>query len=327
MPFPTPDFEPITLLILGIGLGLLGVALLLTGGPSRRLCLALGLAAALSAGLAAWAPFPEPLVPLRSPLLALAVVSAACCAVASPHAPRLTTSALAVAGRHRTQGAALLGACPLLLFGGFWLTEREGEEPVPARRLVPFDAAAEPRQQEEHAAWTDQGTRLTVLEVTPHAALPAAAAAEMCLLESQGLDLRLIRTGPPDGRSNCHGWVYTGGRYFVEGREVATILRDNDYHIVSAPQAGDLVIYRDREGNIMHSAVVRGILDGGVVMLESKWGPLGRFLHRPEDYAFCDHWTYYRSPRAGHLLHNLGDAPPAAVAELTQADDGSPPRD
>jgi len=36
--------------------------------------------------------------------------------------------------------------------------------------------------------------------------------------------------------------------------------------------------------------------------VESKWGPLGRYLHPPECQPWGGHFSYYRSSRDGHQL-------------------------
>ena len=40
----------------------------------------------------------------------------------------------------------------------------------------------------------------------------------------------------------------------------------------------------------------------GGVLIESKWGFLGRFLHEPKNQCYSQDFAYYRSPRQGHLL-------------------------
>jgi hypothetical protein len=47
------------------------------------------------------------------------------------------------------------------------------------------------------------------------------------------------------------------------------------------------------------------------MLVEGKWGHLGRYLHRPEDYPYNTSWTYHRSRRGGHLLAGLAGTPPS----------------
>ena len=39
----------------------------------------------------------------------------------------------------------------------------------------------------------------------------------------------MIARAKPDATHNCHGWLFTGGRYWVAGDQVEDILADNGY--------------------------------------------------------------------------------------------------
>ncbi len=104
----------------------------------------------------------------------------------------------------------------------------------------------------------------------------------------------LTRRGPASDASNCHGWVFTGGRYWVSGDSVEIILAEG-YRAVTEPRPGDLVVYREN-GVASHTAVV---VEGGV---EGKFGTHGVYAHAVDDSAYGSDFTYYRSGRAGHLL-------------------------
>ena len=86
----------------------------------------------------------------------------------------------------------------------------------------------------------------------------------------------------------------------MRGREVATLLADNGYQIVEHPAVNDVVVYRGGEGTILHTGMVRGVLDDGTVLVESKWGLEGRYLHRPEDQPYSRSSATTGVP-AGHL--------------------------
>ena len=103
-----------------------------------------------------------------------------------------------------------------------------------------------------------------------------------------------IEQAPDDMQSNCHGWVFAGGRYLLTGDGVEMILADNSYRTVAAPQPGDVVIYRDRSDQIVHTGLVRLALDNGTVLVESKWGIGGRYLHKPEEQFYSPTFAYYR---------------------------------
>ena len=117
-----------------------------------------------------------------------------------------------------------------------------------------------------------------------------------------GLNDVTIFLAPPDPNSNCHGWVFTGGRFIILGRDVDSILSDNDYRRVAGPQVGDVVVYRSPTDNtVLHTGVVRAA-EADLVLIESKWGPCGRYLHQPEHQPYSKEFAYYRSSRPGHEL-------------------------
>src|SRR5947209_1770827 len=49
------------------------------------------------------------------------------------------------------------------------------------------------------------------------------------LLRGQNLRDELVRRSPPGDETNCHGWVFTGGRFWLPGEEVGAILAGNGY--------------------------------------------------------------------------------------------------
>ena len=111
---------------------------------------------------------------------------------------------------------------------------------------------------------------------------------------------RIVRVAAPDLQANCHGWVFANGRYALSPSAVAALLKDNGYSAVDAPSPGDVVVYRDPAGEIVHSGRVRRVHDDDEVWIESKWGPGGRYLHRPEDQIYSNSFTYYRATRRDH---------------------------
>jgi hypothetical protein len=117
----------------------------------------------------------------------------------------------------------------------------------------------------------------------------------------------LLRLADPSPDYNCHGYVFTGGLFCIRGRDVAVILEDNDYRVVERPGTQDLVVYRDDAGDIIHTAVVLSVLADGTVLVESKWGALGRYVHTISENIYALRWNCYRSRRNGHLLRGVGD--------------------
>jgi len=161
-------------------------------------------------------------------------------------------------------------------------------------------------------ASTDAGRPVELLQ--PEAARPPAEAqsAERHTLSNMDFSDRLIRIEPASDVSNCHGWVFTGGRYWIGPDAVENILADNGYHQVSDPRPGDVAVYREG-AQINHTGIVRTGGPGSPVLIESKWGWMGVFLHRPEDTCYGRHYTFYRGPRSTHVLAGLAPSPPGAL--------------
>jgi len=128
--------------------------------------------------------------------------------------------------------------------------------------------------------------------------------AERRALTGMGFSERLIRTGPATEVTNCHGWVFTAGEYWLAPDDVELILTDNNYESVSEPGPGDLVIYREGS-KLLHSGVVRTLMNDGSILVESKWGWMGTFIHPVGGTCYGRGVTYYHSLRGGHTLTGL----------------------
>lgn len=135
--------------------------------------------------------------------------------------------------------------------------------------------------------------------------------AEQRFLQKTPFRDQLMRNRRADDGSNCHGWVFTGGRYWLEPTAVELVLRENGYVDVTAPRPGDLVIYRSN-GSVSHTAVVRYVSDAAPVLVEGKWGVMGVYVHPVDQCAYGTECTFYRSARPGHLLAGLIDTSPPA---------------
>ncbi len=178
-------------------------------------------------------------------------------------------------------------------------------EPGPSIRKE----AADPR------AVTDLGREI---ELFHYDEVHSPEVLEASLLEMERFTHEVIRVEGPNATSNCHGWVFTGGTYGVQSEDVDTILADNGYEPVQPAQAGDLVVYRDDSGAALHTGLVRFVGDDGMLLVESKWGPLGVFLHTPETQPYGNQFGFWRSPRQGHRLH-LSPAVTANTKPLANA--------
>jgi hypothetical protein len=120
-----------------------------------------------------------------------------------------------------------------------------------------------------------------------------------------------------DAESNCHGWVFTGGRNLLWRDGVEMILEDNGYEPCQQPRAGDLIIYRNEEGEPIHTGIVHSIGWNGTVKIESKWGIRGRFVHAVQTQPYGGKYIYYRSQRNGHVV-TIRDTHAPATADAGQ---------
>jgi hypothetical protein len=104
----------------------------------------------------------------------------------------------------------------------------------------------------------------------------------------------------PDLGSNCHGWVFTGGRFGIKDEFVPNILADHGYVKVTEPDAGDIAIYF-KDGMALHSALVKPDANGHV-FVEGKYGPFSVFRHAPQDLLFHGDYSFFRTRRGSHIL-------------------------
>jgi hypothetical protein len=140
-------------------------------------------------------------------------------------------------------------------------------------------------------------------------------------LQDQKLVNRVIKYEPSDDASNCHGWVFTGGKYWVGGGDVDSILSDNGYAPVEHPRPGDLVVYR-RNGEVAHTAIVRYVTEGRPILVEGKWGTFGVFLHDVDQSCYRFAHAYYTTSRPTHLLREF--ATPSDLLAIDAAAVGEP---
>ncbi|MEI8368827.1 MAG: hypothetical protein WCJ31_10365 [Planctomycetia bacterium] len=126
-----------------------------------------------------------------------------------------------------------------------------------------------------------------------------------------GFEGQLIVAGRGNALSNCHGWVFTGGRYWIPIESVDTILNDNGYKLVPTPLADDLIVYRGDDGRPVHTGIVKAVGDDGFVLVESKWGKHDVFWHTRDQQAFGTRFEYWHADRDGHLLRLSSRTMPA----------------
>ncbi len=284
------------------GCGVCGLGLLLFGPKGW---IGRGLFAAAGVGTAGGAT--ALLTPqFAGPVFGVGAVLAALLVLASLGAvQRRIGGLLRVATRPRAAGGLVLVAA----LAGWGLSVWQFDK----RMQENHDAVLFPMQDHSHfetvpadvPAVSDLGTPLALT-------VPAAplSAAESAVLDANTPAViarvdRLIRRGPAGDDTNCHGWVFAGGKYNISGRVVPTILNENGYRVVSQPAIGDVCVYTDSQGDVAHTALVRSVFEDGTVLVEGKWGRMGVYLHATTDSCYGPDFAYYRTVRGGHLLHGL----------------------
>jgi hypothetical protein len=165
---------------------------------------------------------------------------------------------------------------------------------------------------------TDKGRLVPLFRPSAATAEGLATFSEESFLHKRNLDQHIIQTGPVDPAYNCHGWVFAGGKFWVRGTAVPGILKDNGYRAVAHPRLGDIAIFTDPKGEVSHSGLVRGQGTKGAILLESKWGKLGRYIHTTDKHIYVGHAiAYYRTDRGSHVLSGLPD-PELTTSEETE---------
>lgn len=165
--------------------------------------------------------------------------------------------------------------------------------PPPNKPSLFISTPGEKNEVREFVAMTDLNRLIRVYRMTENRSKPVA---EDQTISGNFID-STIQRAPANAAANCHGWVFLDSQFLIPGEAVQQILDDNDYEIVFEPNAGDVIIYRDEDRRIVHSGLVRGVLNDGTVIIESKWGVEGTFLHAPEGTPYSTSFEYYRSPR------------------------------
>lgn len=297
-----PDYFNQFFVLCGAGLALSaagGVNLALRKWGALRAVLSVGACVAVAGGLS--------LIVGNGPALKAGALALAVLAVfAALGSDWLTRRAVAVGGALRKPGArwGLATASGLLLCLGAGLAFERAEEAALNATGTELEAITGRPQSHPVAGVrlaTDTGSTLTAREPDEVRTGAALADPEARLLANGQHNDNVIRLGPADDRSNCHGWVFTGGKFILGPDDVELILKDNGYEPVSAPQPGDVVVYRNH-GTVSHTAVVRYTTPGQPVLVAGKWGVLGVFLHPVDKSCYGTEFAYYRSDRNGHVV-------------------------
>lgn len=221
---------------------------------------------------------------------------------------KIVTSIQAAARRPACQATVLASIATVVMGGSFYVLVSEEEAAADADMTLMEEVAWRPetRPITTESAVTDSGNPIVLREPISWRGHAEKQAAEKRLIGDMRFAGSLIRLSPPDESHNCHGWVFTGGKYWLAPEDVERILNENKYEIVSEPRSGDVVIYR-HANEITHTAIVRSpAANGRPVLVEGKWGWMGVYLHGIDDSSYGTSHTFYRSPREGHVLVGLG---------------------
>jgi len=151
-----------------------------------------------------------------------------------------------------------------------------------------------------HVGYTDRGRKINLYCFELKGALPARASEITATANSY--PAALISRKGIDFSANCHGWVFANGAHLVNSEGVEMILEDNGYIRTDRPKAGDIAIYRNINGNILHTALVCSVLQDDTVLVESKWGVHQRFIHLPENQPYSTLFEYYSTERPSHTI-------------------------
>lgn len=65
--------------------------------------------------------------------------------------------------------------------------------------------------------------------------------------------------------TDCHGVTFTNGEYWIDNDQVDRILKGGGFHETTTPKPGDIGVYRDANGNIVHSVTVEAVDKTGKV--------------------------------------------------------------
>ncbi len=169
----------------------------------------------------------------------------------------------------------------------------------PDENILPIVAGTSFHSVDGLVAVTDMGQALPLIAYDDDELLGEK---ERQYISSERFQSRIIRLNAPSTLCNCHGWVFTGGRFAIQSRYVDELLADNGYVEVNSPQAEDVIIYRSFNGIVEHTGLVRMVGQDGLILVESKWGPLGVYLHAVDEQPYGVKRNFYRSPRAGHIV-------------------------
>jgi hypothetical protein len=115
----------------------------------------------------------------------------------------------------------------------------------------------------------------------------------------------------PELDTDCHGVTFADGKYWINDDQVDLILKGDNYINISKPRKGDIVIYRNADDKVVHSATVVnvkkehsllfGIIQWGNDIIEAEGlGGIETTTHRDnvqDAFPSANSFEYYRKER------------------------------
>lgn len=88
----------------------------------------------------------------------------------------------------------------------------------------------------------------------------------------------------PRFQCDCHGLTFAAGRFWINNSEVEALLKGDQYLRTDKPQVGDIGVYRDARGDVVHSVTVASVDKNGRVTQVVGLGGIEMEAHadRPE---------------------------------------------
>ncbi|MBN9122221.1 MAG: CHAP domain-containing protein [Planctomycetes bacterium] len=303
---------------IGLGLLLAGGLNLAFGRGGRRVWLRTsGTLAACGAAVAGLSVLTRPELALRNGGILLGVLAAATLLGSEWFSRRVAALFARLRGPAVRWGLVALSGLGAVLIGA--IAFEKNDEAATDQQMKDLElllGKPNTKPSDRARASTDRGTPVVLREPVGPREPGELLEPEDKTLRNANLHTHVIRRSPPHDGANCHGWVFTGGKFHLSPDDVEAILKENGYQEVHQPQAGDVAIYR-QGGAIAHTAIVRYVAEGQPVMVEGKWGTLGVYLHPADKSCYGTAYTFHRSARTGHLLVGLGGSP--GTVETTNA--------
>ena len=301
MKFGDPSLLPVAIVACGLGLATAGIVTAIWPRRARGISIFPAvIAAAIALGVAALGSNLAIVVVLAAIVSFSVIVSA----VRSKRVASAVSIIQSFVQSPRTRWVAIgISGAALSAFGVASI-DQSGEFDD-AQSLAHLELVSRPATKPVAYAHTDCGSPIALKVNAEERSPQRLDEIEHNLLQDHHWTDHVIRKLPASDESNCHGWVFAGGRYWLDADDVECILSENGYQPVVQARVGDLVIYRDAAGQIMHSGIVRAVLNDGDSLIESKWCWMGVFLHRVGDSDYGANFTYYRSDRGSHLMVGL----------------------